>query len=490
MAEELPPAGWYDDPEQDGAQRYWDGASWTEERRAESAAPLPPPTTPGGHTAKASESKPKGKIPLFGARGKARELQAEADELRGQLERNGGLALMEAERRRDEALREAEEANAASAAAREEQEARLAELRQEVVLTEDAAVLQEVGVYEYRHPLDDAVAYQAELKRLKDLIRAMNKKHGGAVVGTTNWTVNNSAPQGRKMVRDFSKLMLRAYNAEADNLVRSLKPYKVESSIVRLTKVATTIVKLGGTMDIRITDNYHGVRIKELELTADYLEKKAEEKEREREEKARLREEKKAQQEMERERKRLEKERTHHENALAALEAKGDDEAATRLRAELEEISKAIEDVDYRVANVRAGYVYIISNIGSFGQRMIKIGMTRRLEPRDRVRELSDASVPFNFDVHALFFAQDAVEIEAELHRRLADKRVNKVNRRREFFYATPEEVREQLLDVAGDILEFDPVPEAIEFHQSVNDGEAMGVVGAEGQVGSGPGGR
>lgn len=86
------------------------------------------------------------------------------------------------------------------------------------------------------------------------------------------------------------------------------------------------------------------------------------------------------------------------------------------MRAQLIDVEKAIADVDYRAANARAGYVYVISNLGAFGEQMIKVGMTRRLEPRDRIRELSDASVPFNFDVHALFVADDAVGIEAEMH--------------------------------------------------------------------------
>ncbi|WP_237771546.1 GIY-YIG nuclease family protein [Kribbella sp. ALI-6-A] len=155
---------------------------------------------------------------------------------------------------------------------------------------------------------------------------------------------------------------------------------------------------------------------------------------------------------------------------MAALEAKGDLEAADRLRAEMGEIEKAIEDVDYRAANIRAGYVYVISNLGAFGERMVKVGMTRRLEPLDRIRELSDASVPFNFDVHAIHFSNDAVGVEAEMHRRLADRRVNRVNLRREFFYATPAEVRSLLSAVAGDLLEFTESAEAFEYHQSVNE--------------------
>ena len=127
-----------------------------------------------------------------------------------------------------------------------------------------------------------------------------------------------------------------------------------------------------------------------------------------------------------------------------------------------------MEQVDFRAANHRAGYVYVISNLGAFGEHMIKVGLTRRLEPLDRIRELGDASVPFGFDVHALFFANDAVGIEAEMHRRLADKRVNRVNVRREFFYATPNEALVHLRDLAGDVLTFEETPEAIEYRQSL----------------------
>ncbi len=110
----------------------------------------------------------------------------------------------------------------------------------------------------------------------------------------------------------------------------------------------------------------------------------------------------------------------------------------------------------------------MISNIGALGERVVKIGMTRRLNPMDRVRELSDASVPFNFDVHALFFSDDAVSIESQMHQRLADKRVNRVNLRREFFYVTPADAKEHLMDLTGELLSFDEEPEALEYHQSL----------------------
>jgi hypothetical protein len=132
----------------------------------------------------------------------------------------------------------------------------------------------------------------------------------------------------------------------------------------------------------------------------------------------------------------------------------------------MSDVDRAIKDVDYRAANIRAGYVYVVSNIGAFGETMVKVGLTRRLDPLERIRELSDASVPFNFDVHAVFFSKDAVGIESAMHERLRERRVNISNLRREFFRATPAEVKQHLAELAGELLEYADEPEALEYRQ------------------------
>jgi hypothetical protein len=498
-----PPPGWQPGPEWK-PDPAWGALPpgwqlWVEDTPAPtSAAPRPPAgvaapvAVPHAAVPTQRQANEETEIPLFGARGKARELaaevtrlreengrlQAEAGQLRADMSRLGMLSIIELEQQRERLSREVADQAARGQAQKADLERRLHDLRKRVVVTEETALLQEAGVYQYRHPLTDAITYQGELSRLQDQIKTLAKKDGGAVLAAPGWTVNGSEAQGRTMLRDYSKLMLRAYNAEADNLVRGLKPYKLESAVERLGKVATTIARLGKTMDIRIAEGYHRLRVRELELTADYQEKLAEEKERERAEKTRLREERRIQQEIDRERARLEKERQHYANALAALKAKGDEDGAAQLQERLSQIDTAIEDVDYRAANVRAGYVYVISNLGAFGEKMVKVGMTRRLDPLDRVRELSDASVPFNFDVHALFFSEDAVGIEAKMHARLAERRVNVVNQRREFFYATPQEAKQHLLELTGSLLQYEEVPEALEYRQSLT--QAQGTATAQ----------
>ena len=269
------------------------------------------------------------------------------------------------------------------------------------------------------------------------------------------------------MTADFSKLMLRAYNAEADSCVRSLRAGNVITAVKRLEASVTTIAKLGSMMEMRVNPAYHALRIEELQLTADFAMKVQEEREHAREERDRLREERKVEQELAAERERLEKERSHFANALHALQEAGDHAAAAELATKLAALDGAIAQNDYRAANIRAGYVYVISNIGAFGENMVKIGMTRRLEPLDRVRELGDASVPFPFDVHAIYFSEDAITLENELHKAFGAQRVNVVNERREFFFATPHAVREVLASKVGNLLEFTEQPEATQYLQS-----------------------
>lgn len=346
-------------------------------------------------------------------------------------------------------------------------EEQIAQRRRELVELDDAVLLQQVGIYEYHHPLENAEEYKDRLKDLKETIRDSVRERA-AINSSDRFAYNNSLAQGRKMTRDFSKLMLRAYNAEADSCVRSLRAGSIQVAIQRLERCMETVARLGSMMELKVSPEYHALRVQELELTSDYLFKLQEEREAAREERARLREERRAEQELAAERERLDKERSHYENSLERLRSIGSAEEVADLEKRMAQIDEAIEQNDYRAANIRAGYVYVISNVGTFGPNVVKIGMTRRLDPMDRVRELGDASVPFPFDVHAIYFSQDAITLETELHKEFAALRMNQVNLRREFFFATPAEVRDVLRTKVGALLEFTESPEAAQFHQSV----------------------
>jgi hypothetical protein len=335
----------------------------------------------------------------------------------------------------------------------------------ELILLDDARALQHVGIYRYHHPLENAVAYRERLDVLTGRI-AESVKAGTAIETSNMFTFDGSLSKGRAMTRDLSALMLRAYNAEAENVVRTLRAGNVDAARKRLEKSRATIARLGAMMQMRISDGFHALRLEEIELTADYQMKREEEKEAAREERERLREERRVEQELAAAREKLDKERAHILAVLERLRQAGGSDPA--LEQKLADVDAAVAQNDFRAANIRAGYIYVISNRGAFGEHVVKIGLTRRLEPMERVLELGDASVPFRFDVHALFFSEDAVSLEADLHAHFRERRVNWANDRREFFFATPHEVREALAERTGNLLEFIEDPESLEYLQSV----------------------
>ncbi len=292
-------------------------------------------------------------------------------------------------------------------------------------------------------------------------------RDGQAIEKSNLFTFDNSLAKGRKMSDDLAKLMLRAYNAEIDIGIRTLKAGNVQTAKKRLESSRQAIARLGAMMQMRISEEFHALRIEELELTADWLMKKQEEREAEREERARLREEKRVEKELAEERARLDKERTLLVQTLEKLGAVGADDP--NLVERIAAIDQAIAENDYRAANIRAGYVYVISNRGAFGEGVVKIGLTRRLEPKERVHELGGASVPFRFDIHTIYFSEDAVTLELELHRHFANRALNQANPRKEFFFASPSEVRDVLASKVGNLLEFSEQAEATEFFQSLS---------------------
>jgi hypothetical protein len=334
-----------------------------------------------------------------------------------------------------------------------------------VVILDDERVLQDVGIYRYHHPLENALAYRERLDGISSRIAEMVKA-GAAIEKSNMFTFDGSLAKGRTMTNDLAKLMLRAYNAEAENVVRCLRAGNTVTAIKRLDAARAAIAKLGNMMEMRIGDEFHALRIEEVELTADYLMKKEEEKEAARAERERLREERKVELELAAARERLVKERSHILTVIEKVRANGSSDPD--LERKLADIDSSIALNDYRAANIRAGYVYVISNRGAFGDRVVKIGLTRRLEPLDRIYELGDASVPFRFDVHAIFFSEDAVSLENELHERFSTHRVNWANNRKEFFFASPADVRTVLSEKLGNLLEFAEHVESTEYLQSV----------------------
>ena len=303
-------------------------------------------------------------------------------------------------------------------------------------------------------------------------------KDDTAVSGNIGWQVNGSEAKGRKLVRDMQKLLLRAFNSECDEIISKVKYNNYDTSVKKMERSFNAIAKLGVTMSIAITAHYYDLKIQELRLALEYQIQKQREKEQKAELRAQQREEARLQKELKEQRKNIDKERKHYEQALSninhQISTASDDniedlnQKKEEIIQSLSEIDTKIKDIDYREANQKAGYVYVISNIGSFGEGIYKIGMTRRLNPQDRVDELGDASVPFKFDVHAMIFSEDAPALEAALHRAFEDRKLNLVNQRREFFRVSLDEIKDVVKNNFDKTVEFVDVPDADQYRISL----------------------
>jgi hypothetical protein len=355
--------------------------------------------------------------------------------------------------------------------------AELAQLENEIVETSETVLLQSFGLYEPKYSFANADEYKSKLMECranqKDMIKAKT-----AVSGSNTWTVNGNAAKGKKMVSDMQKLLLRAFNSECDDVIEHVKYNNIEASEKRIASSREAISKLGEIMSVSIQPKYYKLKLDELYLAFEYQQKKQEEKEAQKEARARMREEAKLAKEIEEARKKLEKEQSHYTNALAQINAQlaaaNESERAAieakkaDIEQHLEKIDADFKTVDYREANQKAGYVYVISNIGAFGENVYKIGMTRRLDPMERVDELGDASVPFDFDVHAMIFSDNAPKLEAALHNAFADRKLNFVNQRREFFRVSLDEIKKVVRENYDKTVEFIEFPPAEQYRQSL----------------------
>ena len=352
------------------------------------------------------------------------------------------------------------------------------ELKEILISLKDEELYQSFALYNPMYDFVNSETYKIRLDEIREHQKKLIK-NDLAVTGVTNGTVDGDSRLGNKMVKDTKKLLLRAFNNECDFAINKVNYRNFEASKKRISKSYESISKLGIVMSISVTEEYYNLKIKELHLAFEYQEMKQKEKERLQELRAEERELAKLEKELEAERKKIKKEKIHYTNAISATKEQlsmcTDEVQKVELEKKLEdlqnqaiEIDKNLIDLDYRESNQRAGYVYIISNIGAFGPDIFKIGMTRRLDPMDRVNELGDASVPFKFDVHALIFSDDAPSLETALHQAFDSKKVNMVNSRREFFNVKIEEIIKVVKDNFDGTVEFVKIPEATQYRETL----------------------
>lgn len=283
------------------------------------------------------------------------------------------------------------------------------------------------------------------------------------------------------------KLMVIALRAELQNILYNLKYEKLDKAIEDVKAVTQKYLKVAGDGNQNIAGTLtkfigeiEYLFINAVKIEYNYFVKKEQARQEQLAIREQMRQEAEERKALEAERKKVEKEESKYQTEIEKLQEQlstAKDKEMEKLNARILELQSQLAEVTVKkeeisnLANGKAGNVYVISNLGSFGENVFKIGMTRRLNPQDRVNELGDASVPFKFDVHSFIFSDDAVGLESKLHNILNEKRVNKVNMRKEFFYTTVDEL-EKLVTEIEPTAEFNKTMLAEEFRQSQSSNE------------------
>lgn len=349
-------------------------------------------------------------------------------------------------------------------------------LRKEVSLFESKLDLIEFGIYEPVYDFAKSDDYREEQNKIIQIQKEMIDADTAALCNV-NWTVEGSEAKGRSAIKVYKKLMLRAFNGESDVLISKVKWNNVNQMKERMQKLFDSVNRLGKGFQVYVNNQYLDLKQKELILEYEYQSKRQQEKEEMRAIQEELREEEKAKREYEQAQREAEKEEALYQKALDKVRKEYEDsigENHDKLKVQIEqlelELRKAQEKKERALSmaqQTKRGHVYIISNIGSFGENVYKIGMTRRIEPLDRVRELGDASVPFKFDLHAMIYSEEAPNLESELHKAFTNKKVNMLNYRKEFFNVTLDEIEQKVKEI-GIAAEFSKLPEAMEYRETL----------------------
>ncbi|GEQ76476.1 hypothetical protein CTTA_3481 [Comamonas testosteroni] len=320
-------------------------------------------------------------------------------------------------------------------------------VQQQILGAEDTVLLESFALYEPKYQFTNSIDYKNRLSEIREEQKQTARGLSAEVDAWDNHAVQLTKAQWKKLRKDVLKLALRSFNSESEYCVDNVKFSNLEKMEERIRRSFESCNKLLSAIDAWWKDIVLERKLQELYLAHEYQRKRQEEKEIARQAREDQREQEKLEKEIREARAKIEKERRHFTSALQKLQlrlgAANDQQERDELQSRIDQLSsqnKKLDDeeklLDYREQNARAGYVYVISNVGAFGDGIYKIGMTRRLEPMDRVDELGDASVPFRFDVHALVFSDNAPALEAKLHLHFAAGRLNKVNGRKEFFRA------------------------------------------------------
>lgn len=351
------------------------------------------------------------------------------------------------------------------------------DLQHQLEILEQEKDLQTFEFYEFTYRFENADGYKARIKTIKERQKQLYKDKKDAIC-KIEWTVGGSKKDGTKFIKNLLTLLLKSFNGECDAIISDVRYDNITKYRNQITKLYTNLNALVVSHGCEITQELLALRIEELELVYEYQQKREAEREEQRLIKEQMREEEKAQREADKLQREAEEQEKQYAQALERARqemaiAKGSevDVLTEKLRVLEEKLSSAKLAKERAISQAqitKSGHVYIISNIGSFGEHVYKIGMTRRLEPMDRVKELGDASVPFDFDVHAIIYCDDAPALENALHKALHPHRVNKVNEKKEFFRVELNAI-EKIAHQNNCRVEFTKLAEAREYRETLS---------------------
>ncbi len=353
---------------------------------------------------------------------------------------------------------------------------KLNSLKNQIKIYQEDLTLIEYGFYKKHYDYDISARFKDAIETVREKQKALISSER-AVQGDKEWKINGSDSEGAKMIKRLEKLMLRAFNGDSDSIISNISWSNADKMETKLDTAFSTVNKLAESYRISLTRDYYKLKLDELRLTFEYQLKLKAEKEEQRRIQEQIREEERAQKEIDRALKEAGDEEERYSKALDRAKK----EIGLASGAELDKLTEKLRLLEVQLAEAQAnkqraisraqltksGHVYVISNIGSFGENRFKIGMTRRLEPMDRIKELGDASVPFEFDVHAIIYTEDAPSFEAKLHEHFDRRRINKVNERKEFFEVTIEEI-EAVVKKYHATIEIIKEPEAKDYRQTL----------------------
>ena len=326
--------------------------------------------------------------------------------------------------------------------------------------------------------IDDSITseeYKSKYNLLLLKEKELSKSGASAIIMSTDIS--------KKLIDNDIKQIIRCFNSETASVLSNVTIKNIDMVKNKIVKSFESLNKLFVSDHVEINKDLLEIKLQEADLLYAYQYQKEQEREQQKAIKEQMLEEEKVRREIEKEKIKIEKEEKQFKNEISKLmtylqksseiEKQLYIDKIKELEEKLKQTEKAKENVFNREQNTRAGFVYVISNIGSFGDDVYKIGMTRRLEPMDRVNELGNASVPFEFDVHAMIFSDDAPALESILHKHFEKNKINKINPRKEFFKVSLSEIEDVVKANYNGTVTFTKIAEAYQYRESLRLSQA-----------------